>query len=197
VPRLWTETIDEHRRAVRDAAIDATAALVAEHGLSGVSMSRIAEQTGIGRATLYKYFPDVDALLLAWHERQIARHLQQLTQVRDRAANQPTATAHTVLRAVLDAYATIQYDHHRARAAGPHTELVHHGPHVEHARRQLLDLLTDLLAETARAGHVRDDVPPNELATYCLHALTAATDLPSVAAVRRLVGTVLAGLRPA
>lgn len=34
-----------------------------------MTMSRIAEEIGIGRATLYKYFPDVEAILLAWHER--------------------------------------------------------------------------------------------------------------------------------
>ena len=32
VPKLWTETIDAHRAAVREAALDATAALVAERG---------------------------------------------------------------------------------------------------------------------------------------------------------------------
>src|SRR5918996_4902222 len=62
VPRLWTETIEEHRRAVRDATLDTAAALVGEHGLRSVTMSQIAEETGIGRATLYKYFPDVEAI---------------------------------------------------------------------------------------------------------------------------------------
>src|SRR5262245_17985636 len=77
VPRLWNDTIDAHRRAVRDATIDTTAALVAKHGLRAVTMAQIAEETGIGRATLYKYFPDVESILLAWHERQIAAHLEQ------------------------------------------------------------------------------------------------------------------------
>jgi hypothetical protein len=36
-----------------------------------------------------------------------------------------------------------------------------------------------------------------ELATYCLHAITAASELPSQAAVRRLVQVTLTGLRPA
>src|SRR5206468_1028464 len=83
VPKLWSETIEEHRQAVREATLDTTAALVAEHGLTSVTMSKIAEETGIGRATLYKYFPDVEAILIAWHERQITRHLEYLTEVRN------------------------------------------------------------------------------------------------------------------
>jgi len=35
-----------------------------------------------------------------------------------------------------------------------------------------------------------------ELARYCVHALAAASGLPSKAAVRRLVMVTLAGLRP-
>ena len=53
VPKLWTETIEEHRRAVHDATLDTTAALVHEHGLPSVTMSQIAAAAGIGRATLY------------------------------------------------------------------------------------------------------------------------------------------------
>jgi AcrR family transcriptional regulator len=102
VPRLWNETIEAHRHAVRDATLDTTAALVAEHGLLSVTMSQIAERTGIGRATLYKYFPDVEAILLAWHERQISGHLAQLAEVRDQATD-PAGP----LYAVLEAYAFI------------------------------------------------------------------------------------------
>jgi hypothetical protein len=51
------------------------------------------------------------------------------------------------------------------------------------------------VAEGARSGELRDDVAPDELAIYCLHALGAASTLPSKAAVRRLVVVTLAGLR--
>ena len=83
VPRLWNETVETHRRAVNEAILDKTAALVAKDGLRSVTMSQIAEETGIGRATLYKYFPDVDAILLAWHERQVADHLALLEELPD------------------------------------------------------------------------------------------------------------------
>jgi AcrR family transcriptional regulator len=89
VPELWTGTIEEHRRAVHDAALDAAAALIAEHGLTSVTMSKIAAATGIGRATLYKHFPDAETLLAAWHQRQITRHLARLAGARDAAAPPP------------------------------------------------------------------------------------------------------------
>jgi AcrR family transcriptional regulator len=187
VPKLWNETIEDHRRAVREATLDTTAALVAEHGLRSVTMSRVAEEIGIGRATLYKYFPDVEAILVAWHERQIARHLENLAQLRDRSA-QPRQR----LEAVLEAYAGIQHEHHGTELAA----LLHGGTHVARAQQQLRDLIRDLLIESAVNGDIRDDVAPDELAAYCLHALTAAGGLRSKAAVRRLVTVTLAGLQP-
>ena len=187
VPKLWTDTIEEHRRAVHDAALDTTAALVQEHGLASVTMSKIAAETGIGRATLYKYFPDVEAILVAWHERQIARHLRQLAEVRDQAG-EPARQ----LEAVLEVFAIIQYEHHGTELAA----LLHRGEHIARAQQQLHAFITDLLTEGAKTGSVRDDVAPDELARYCLHALTAAGGLQSPAAVRRLLAVTLTGLCP-
>src|SRR5436305_10812625 len=108
VPKLWRETVAAHRREVRDAILDTTAALVAEHGLHAVTMSQIAEAAGIGRATLYKYFPDVEAILVAWHERHVAAHLAHLAEVRDKAGD-----AAERLKAVLEAYALISHGRSR------------------------------------------------------------------------------------
>lgn len=184
---MWNETIEAHRREVRDAILDTTAALVAEHGLRSVTMAQIAEATGIGRATLYKYFSGVEAILVAWHERQVTGHLEHLVAVRDRAGDPGERLA-----AVLEAYALIVHEHHGTELAG----LLHRGEHVARAEQRLGDLIRDLLAEAAATGDVREDVAPDELATYCRHALAAASSLPSRAAVRRLVTVTLAGLRP-
>jgi AcrR family transcriptional regulator len=186
VPKLWNDTIEAHRQAVRDATLDATAKLVAEHGLRGVTMSEIADRTGIGRATLYKYFPDVESIVRAWHERHISGHLAQLTALGDQPA--PPIKR---LEAVLEAFALIQHESHTSELAA----LLHRGEHVAHAEQHLKNLLRGLIAEAASARQVRDDVPPDELASYCLHALTAAGRLPSKPAVRRLATTVLSGLR--
>jgi hypothetical protein len=60
----------------------------------------------------------------------------------------------------------------------------------------LKELLQALIAECVKAGEVRSDASPGELATFCVHALTAAGSLPSKTAVRRLVEVTLAGLKP-
>ena len=190
VPKLWNETIDAHRREVRVAILDTTSALVAEHGLLSVTMSKIAEETGIGRATLYKYFSDVEAILFAWHERQITGHLEYLAEVRDQVGDTGER-----LEAVLEAYARLSHKSH----GHDDTELVaflHRDEQVGRAQQQVRDFIRDLLTEGAKTGDLRDDVAPDELARYCLHALTAASSSPSKAAVRRLVKVILDGLRP-
>jgi AcrR family transcriptional regulator len=189
VPKLWNETIAAHRREVRDAILETTAALVTEQGLRSVTMSQIAEETGIGRATLYKYFADVGAILLAWHERQITGHLEYLAEIRDRATN-----ADEQLEAVLEAYALISFESHGQHSAELFAFL-HRDEHVGRAQHQLWTMVRDLVAEDAATRDLRSDVPADELATYCLNALAAAGRLSSKAAVRRLVTVTLAGLR--
>ncbi|MEU7875517.1 TetR/AcrR family transcriptional regulator [Dactylosporangium sp. NPDC049140] len=188
MPKIWSQTIEAHRDAVREATINATAALVAEHGLTGVTMSQIAKETGIGRATLYKYFPDVESILRAWHDRQIDQHLQELLRVRDR-----TAGAAERLESVLTAY-TMAISHRRAHNTET-ADMLHHGEHIAAAHKHLREFVQDLITDAAAAGAIRQDVPAGELTLYCLHALAAATSLHDPAAIHRLVRTTLTGLR--
>jgi AcrR family transcriptional regulator len=188
VPKLWNATLEAHRREVHTAIIDTTAALVFERGLRAVTMSQIAEETGIGRATLYKYFPDVEAILQAWHSRQVSAHLEHLTGVRD-GADTPAQQ----LSAVLTAYAQIV-----RQSLSHETELVkvlHPGNQIADARQQLLNMLQEVIADGARSGELRDDMTPPELAAYSLHALAAAGDATSAAAINRLVAVIIDGLR--
>jgi AcrR family transcriptional regulator len=187
VPKLWNDTIEEHRRTVHAAILDTTAALVEQHGLTAVTMSQIAQAAGIGRATLYKYFPDVEAILVAWHERQVHGHLEQLAAIVERAGDPGQR-----LQAVLEMYARIQHEHHGHDLSAA----LHRGEHMVAARRHLHAFVAGLVTEAAAAGEIRDDVPAAELADFCLHALAGATTLRSKAAVGRLVGVTLSGLRP-
>lgn len=187
MPKLWSETIEAHRHAVQDAILEQAAALVTKHGLTSVTMSQIAEAAGIGRATLYKYFPDVGTILSAWHESKITSHLSVLRETAESSGN-----AKERLKSVLEAYAHLAHQKHSAELA----TLLHDGAHVEYAHQHLRDMIARIIKEGVTTGTIRKDIAPKELALFCLHALTAAESLNSKTAVGRLVNVILSALSP-
>ncbi|MEV0901624.1 TetR/AcrR family transcriptional regulator [Actinoplanes sp. NPDC049802] len=194
MPKLWDSTVEQHRHTVHAAILDATAALITEHGLA-VNMSQIAAQVGIGRATLYKYFPDVQTIVGAWHERQVTAHLDQLTDVAATDRNPGER-----LRAVLATYLRLSSTGaHPGYDGGPASQVamaLHSAAHMPAAHQRLHALVTSVITDAAEAGIARTDVPPAELATFCLHALAAANSLPSLDSRERLLEVTWNGLLP-
>lgn len=117
---------------------------------------------------------------------QIAEHLDHLTEVRDEADG-----TRERLEAVPGAFALISYysrRHHDNELA----TLLHRDQQVTQAQQRLQAMIRELLTEGTETGDVRDDIDPDELASYCLHALTAADDCrpnrPCMKASRRTTG---------
>ncbi|TFD81081.1 hypothetical protein [Cryobacterium psychrophilum] len=107
-------------------------------------------------------------------------HLAAVTQAGGDAGHQ--------LEAVLHVHALMTYQHHNsAMAAIMHRDGV--------GQRQDI-FIQDVVRRAVASGAIRDDMAPEELASYCLHALTAAAESPSRAAVNRLVRLTLDSLRP-
>jgi AcrR family transcriptional regulator len=188
VPKLWEESIDAHRRSVRDAIMEAAWRLARERGPLSLTMSQVAEEAGIGRATLYKYFPDVESILVARHTRHVEEHLRALEELR--ASPEPPDAR---LEAVARAYAAICF--HRGRHASADLRgLVHHGPEAMDAERRLDAVFADLITEAAAEGLVRTDLEPDDLAAYCRHALESAGLALDIDGALRLARVVLDGL---
>jgi AcrR family transcriptional regulator len=190
MPKLWEDTIDAHRREVRGAILDSVEALASEQGLVTLSMSQIAERTGIGRATLYKYFPDVEAVLSAWHERHVAQHVERLAALAGAPGN-----AEMRLTAVLEGYVSVLSEPRSAHGCDL-SSFLHADEHASSAEHDLIELLDGLIEEASADGAVRDDVDPAELTNFCMHALAGARGAPSTEAARRLATLTMVALRP-
>lgn len=188
MPTLWEGSIEGHRRAVRDAITEATWQLAEDHGPLALTMSQVAKAVGIGRATLYKYFTDVESILIAHHAQHVQRHLQVLEEL----GGGSSAVASRLV-AVVGAYASICF--HRARHGSTDVSaLVHRSAEVEIAERRLRNVFDQLIEEAVADALVRTDVSTEELAAYCLHALSAAGQATDLEQVQRLVRVVLSGL---
>jgi AcrR family transcriptional regulator len=94
-------------RDLREVIVAAAAELVAEQGITSVAMAHVAERAQITRATLYKYFPDVRAMLDAWHERHVAANLDAIIAARD-GGRSPRDR----ITRVLETYAELVYRQH-------------------------------------------------------------------------------------
>jgi AcrR family transcriptional regulator len=86
----------------REQLLDATKAIVGEHGFHGVSIEAVARRAGITRPVVYGHFPDLGALLEAMLERESARALAQLAAILPPAP--PHADPREALLAALRGY---------------------------------------------------------------------------------------------
>ncbi len=184
MPRIWADTIDTHRRQVNEAILDATAELIAEHGPLSVAMSAIAERAGIGRATLYKYFPDVESILVAWHARDFGEHLHRLRALSEKED--------VTLEDLAD-FVRAQRRHHPHRKGsdilGPlaHTLAGAESVIEDTIEPQIIAVLTDLLTRLARRKKVRGDHDAGVLARWLLHAVHAPGTVDDQAVVQLLL----------
>jgi AcrR family transcriptional regulator len=185
MPKLWHDTIEAHRSAVATAIMERTASIAASEGVHAITMARIAEAAGIGRATLYRHFKDVGEILAAWHQRQVSAHLADLESIRDRHDSPLRA-----LEAVLIAYAFHSaHDHH-----GSLGQVLHAQPHVHDAHRHLQSFIASMVETASKAGQLDTEAAPTEAARYVLAAMHALPPSPSRPAVNRLVAMVLKGI---
>jgi AcrR family transcriptional regulator len=71
----------ERSRATLQSIMSASAELIAENGLDATSMTQIANLAGLSKASLYRYFPNKQALLLAHAERSFKIHREEMQAV--------------------------------------------------------------------------------------------------------------------
>lgn len=88
----------ERRQAIAEAAI----ASIAEHGLDGAKLTRIAKAAGVTTGAVTHYFEDKDAVLLAALDEVCRRLMQKLGEVDQRPVVEQLADALPLDRQSLD-----------------------------------------------------------------------------------------------
>lgn len=155
----WDAAVEAHRARTRQRILDAALELVAERGVAGVAMSHIAARAGIGRATLYHHFPDLESMLLAHMVQEFEDHHRALD-----AALAELADPVDRLRAFVEA--TVAYfasgTHRHDSAVGASQQLSPAGARVAaelfrgvHART------AQLVREAAAAGALDPSLDPD------------------------------------
>lgn len=78
MPKLWADSIDEHRTLVRGRLVDAFLELLDERPLDQVTVSAVAERADLARSAVYNHVDHVHDLALLHAEDLIAEWLSPL-----------------------------------------------------------------------------------------------------------------------
>src|SRR5688572_9427041 len=80
----------ERSRAALDAIFEAMDRVVKASGVETFSIVDVAREAGVGRASIYDFFPTREALVAAWEERIITFHMTRVgARVMELLANPP------------------------------------------------------------------------------------------------------------
>lgn len=86
MPKLWADSLDEHRALVRERLVDAFVELLAERPLDDVTVSAVAERAGLARSAVYNHVDHLHDLALLHTERTIAAWVEPFRETADRPA---------------------------------------------------------------------------------------------------------------
>jgi AcrR family transcriptional regulator len=175
----------------RDQIIAATLVAFREEGVD-VPMKAVADRAGVGVGTLYRHFPDRDALISAVAHSYLADLAQ---------------TAATAWREEVDAWSALCRFLHEcaerrvgglAAAIEPnlHAE-IQADPRLLEVRGKVVDLVERMTEQAKASGAMRDDVEMEEVATLMTLQIYTRSNESYTEAVRRVVEIVLDGLRAA
>ncbi|MER6327823.1 TetR/AcrR family transcriptional regulator [Streptomyces sp. NPDC001034] len=155
----------------RERIVTAAREMFVEHG-PDVPLDEIARRAGVGNATLYRNFPDRDALV-----REV------VCSVMDRTAE----AAERALTETGDAFAALEHFVHacadeRISALCPMVSSTfdRHHPDLEAARERVESLVAEVMGRAVTAGQLRSDVGVGDLmiAVAQLSRPPAGTDCP-------------------
>jgi AcrR family transcriptional regulator len=174
-------------RRNRDALLAAGAEVFAERG-ADASLEEIARRAGVGIGTLYRHFPDRDALTEAVYRNEVERLCDGVDAL---IAEQPAADALARWMRDFAAYAATKKGMVVAlkSSLGPDNEL------FTYSHRRIRDAISALLAAATAAGSIRSDIEADALLT-AMRGICMTGDQPADAArIALLIDLLVDGLR--
>ncbi|WP_433682365.1 TetR/AcrR family transcriptional regulator [Nocardia sp. CA-119907] len=173
----------------RDQIIAATLVTFREQGVD-VPMKEIADRAGVGVGTLYRHFPDRDALIAETAQSYLAE-LAQLA-----------ATALAEEGAAWPALSRFLHDCAQRRVGGLaaaiepnlHAE-IQADPRLHEVRGRIVELIARMTGQAQQDGDMRSDIEPGEVAALMTLQIYTRAGESYAAAVHRVVEIVLDGLR--
>jgi AcrR family transcriptional regulator len=188
IPEWQTKSVDRSLTAARvraqersDRFVDAATELLEERGDTDFTVQDVVDRSRMSIRTFYNFFASKDDLLVAVHERILAREVVPRLRRRIAKHTEPLARIRAYIQGLYDltsrpgpVYRTLTAHHNRLAETRP--------ADLERAFRPQLDLLRELILEASEAGLLRSDLTTEKMVRLLHHTVLAAVHARVLAA---------------
>ncbi|HEU4946588.1 MAG TPA: helix-turn-helix domain-containing protein [Kribbella sp.] len=176
-------------RRNRDQLVAAALKLFLDEGID-VPLEEVARVAGVGIGTLYRRFPDRDALIRA----TAYEALRQLAELAEAAWREEPDAWHALAR-FLRSCAELRLGALQAAVEPRLHAAIRTAPELRDVRQVVVDLVAKMTMAAQEEGALRRDVGPADVGLLMSLQVYAPPDLPRDQAMSRVVDIMLAGLR--
>ncbi|WP_434399746.1 TetR/AcrR family transcriptional regulator [Planococcus sp. 11815] len=170
----------ENKQLQTDKIVEAAKELFTERGLNDVQMKDVAERAGAGVATVFRYFPKKDELIVEVAIRSldaVEAEFQRIISMKSSAFER----LEQLLDTLLDAQKAEQYKSARFREAFESYASFRTEPLPEIDRylarqRQIMDLLEPLIQDGQRDGSINSSIPAKPLIVTIINSYSSFTN---------------------
>lgn len=154
--------------------LDALQELLENHKLQSISVSEIAETAGIGKGSIYYYFPSKDAILEALVERSYEKPLQTAKVLAGRTEISPFIRMAMIFEACRNSSSEFIKSENN-KNSGTQEKSFLHQKYINHIITELKPVLAEIIRQGIKAGQICFS-DPDALAEIVLIVLTVKMD---------------------
>ncbi|HJB87916.1 MAG: TetR/AcrR family transcriptional regulator [Blautia sp.] len=154
--------------------LDALQELLENHKLQSISVSEIAETAGIGKGSIYYYFPSKDAILEALVERSYEKPLQTAKALAGRTEISPFIRMAMIFEACRNSSSEFIKSENN-KNSGTQEKSFLHQKYINHIITELKPVLAEIIRQGIKAGQICFS-DPDALAEIVLIVLTVKMD---------------------
>lgn len=173
--------------------LDAFQELLDKKNIQTISVSEIAQTAGIGKGSIYYYFPSKDAILEALVERNYEKPLETAKQLAAQTEISPFTRMAMIFQACRNSREEFQKQDSTGKAESAQAETFLHHQYLKHLISELKPTLTQIIQQGIDNGEIHFDYPA-ALAEIVLIVLSIKLDNTLVPSTPEEIGETIRGL---
>lgn len=142
-----------------DKILDALQQLLEEKKIQSISVSEIAQKAGIGKGSIYYYFPSKDAILDALIQRNYEKPLQTAKNLASQTDISPFARMAIIFQACRNSSAAFINNHRDTVVSTVQEQAFIRQKYINHLISELKPVLTEIIKQAIENGEVNFEYP--------------------------------------